>query len=98
MWESSVSNCSGVIDFFGVLTNFGSTVCAHGLIVTTRSMIARSKIECSSVWYLRTDRGLSAGLRAPWKSSASALTSLTHACTVDATILFIRSRPKRGRK
>ena len=36
------------------LTTFGSSVCAHGLKVTTRSRRARSKTECSMVWYLRT--------------------------------------------
>ena len=28
---------------------------AHGLKVTTRSRRGRSKIECSMVWYFRTD-------------------------------------------
>ncbi|MDT5107392.1 MAG: hypothetical protein QOI25_4905, partial [Mycobacterium sp.] len=32
---SIVSNCSGVIAFFGCLTNFGNTVCARGLMVRT---------------------------------------------------------------
>jgi hypothetical protein len=35
----------------------GSSVCSHGLKVTTRSRRARWKIECSIVWYFATDAG-----------------------------------------
>jgi hypothetical protein len=37
------------------LMTLGSSVWAQGLKVTTRSRWARSKIECSLVWYFRTD-------------------------------------------
>jgi hypothetical protein len=67
-------------------------------MVMTWSMMARSKIACRNVWYFRTDRELSRGLRLPSKSSTSAETSLTQACTVEATILLILMRPKHGRK
>src|SRR4051794_2205693 len=36
------------------LTTLGSSVWAQGLKVTTRSRRARSKTECSMVWYFRT--------------------------------------------
>ena len=36
------------------LITLGSSVAAQGLKVTTRSRRARSKIECSMVWYFRT--------------------------------------------
>ena len=37
------------------LITLGSSVWAQGLKVTTRSRRARSKTECSMVWYFRTD-------------------------------------------
>jgi hypothetical protein len=48
------SYSSGVRVRFFFLIFFGSSVCAQGLKVT-RSTRARSKTECSMVWYLPTD-------------------------------------------
>ena len=42
---------------FFFLIFFGSSVWAQGLKVTTRSTRARSKTECSMVWYLPTEGG-----------------------------------------
>ena len=39
------------------LTTLGSSVWAQGLVKIISSRRARSKIECSTVWYLRTDLG-----------------------------------------
>ena len=50
------SNSSGVrVRVFEAMT-LGSSVCAHGLATISSSRTARSKIECSMVWYLRIDR------------------------------------------
>jgi hypothetical protein len=63
---------------------FGSSVCAHGLVTISWSRTARSKIECSIVWYLRTDVA----------DSPSAAAFVTQPCTTEGRILAIDQRPK----
>ena len=74
------------------LMTLGSSVWAQGLKVTTRSRRARSKTECSMVWYFRTDAA-----DRPFPSpvaGSGALAVVTQRWTSDGRILPIGRRPK----
>jgi hypothetical protein len=67
---------------------FGSSVWAHGFAATARSITARTKIRCSSVWYFTTDRA----------DRVPAVASLTHDWMTAGVIRRIGIAPNRGAK
>lgn len=77
-------NSSGVSVRLRLAMIFGSSVWAHGLVMISWSRTARSKIECSIVWYLRIDVG----------DRPSAAAFVTQPCTTEGRILAIDQRPK----
>src|SRR4051794_10142138 len=78
------------------LMTLGSSVWAQGLTVTTRSRKARSKTECSMVWYFRT---LAANRPCPFPVSfAAALAVVTQRWISDGRILPIGRLPMVGMK
>ena len=74
----------------------GSSVWAQGLKMTTRSRRARSKTECSMVWYLRTDAAERQFPAAVPVVGADAV--VTQRWISEGRILPIGRRPKTGMK